>query len=323
MIKLVLNKISRIILNKQDKLKKNFFLSINKNQNKLCVFDIGGAGGLQTRWQTFENYIRPIFVEPDKRSFIDLKKNRKEVIDKALWSNTSKKEFYLTKKKETSSMFLPNRAFLDLFPESDRYDIEKTVKIDVTELDKIIDYKYQPHFMKLDIQGAELEVLRGSKKTLTNVLGLEIEVNFKEIYHDIPLSHDVEEFLKKEGFVLYDFVTLSRWERCVHRNFGEIIHGDALYLRNPEYVINTSKKLSDPIILFENYVKILFVYNRVDLIKRLSKSMSKKHYELLNLKLIIKILEKKLKKIRFYNNFYAYFTRYLISKDIEFPYWKL
>ena len=52
--------------------------------------------------------------------------------------------------------------------------------------------------MKLDIQGAELEVLRGSKKTLTNVLGLEIEVNFKEIYHDIPLAHDVEEFLKKE-----------------------------------------------------------------------------------------------------------------------------
>ena len=323
MIKLILNKISRIILNKQDKLKKNLFLSINKNQNKLCVFDIGGAGGLQARWQKFENYIKPIFVEPDKRSFFDLKKNGKEVIDKALWSKTTKKKFYLTKKKETSSMFLPNRAFLDLFPDSDRYDIEKSVEIDVTELDKVIDYKHQPHFMKLDIQGAELEVLRGSKKTLKNVLGLEVEVNFKEIYQAIPLAYDVEEFLKKEGFILYDFVTLSRWERCLHRNFGEIIHGDALYLRNPEYVINIGKKLSDPITLFENYTKILFVYNRLDLIKKLSENISEKHNELLNLNLIIKNLEKKLKKIKFYNNFYAYFTRYLISKDIEFPYWKL
>jgi len=267
MIKLILKKISIIILNKQSKLKKNLFLSINKNKNKLCIFDIGGAGGIQARWQIFENHIRPIFVEPDRRSFLDLKNNGKEVIDKALWSKTTKKEFYLTKKKETSSMYMPNREFLDLFPDSDRYDIEKSIEIDVTELDKIIDYKYKPHFMKLDIQGAELEVLRGSKETLKNVLGLEIEINFKAIYHNIPLAHNIEEFLQKEGFVLSDFLTLFRWERSLHRNFGEIIHGDALYLRSPEYVIAISKKLSDPMPLFENYAKILFVYNKLDLIK--------------------------------------------------------
>tara|TARA_B100002003_G_scaffold147441_2_gene136513 strand:- start:535 stop:702 length:168 start_codon:yes stop_codon:yes gene_type:complete len=53
MIKFILGKISKNILNKQDLLKINLFLSINNNKNKLCLFDIGGAGDLQTRWKLF------------------------------------------------------------------------------------------------------------------------------------------------------------------------------------------------------------------------------------------------------------------------------
>ena len=58
----------------------------------------------------------------------------------------------------------------------------KTTKVEVTELDNLVDIHNQPHFIKLDIQGAELEVLKGGIKTLEGVLGLEVEVNFKEIY---------------------------------------------------------------------------------------------------------------------------------------------
>ena len=61
MIKFILHKISKNILNKQDISKTNLFLSINNNKNKLCLFDIGGAGGLQTRWKLFEKNIRAIY----------------------------------------------------------------------------------------------------------------------------------------------------------------------------------------------------------------------------------------------------------------------
>ncbi len=92
MIKFILNKISKNILNKQDLSKTNLFLSINNNKNKLCLFDIGGAGGLQTRWKLFEKNIRAIFFEPDQRSFLELKNSGLDVIDKAIVMWLSKRK---------------------------------------------------------------------------------------------------------------------------------------------------------------------------------------------------------------------------------------
>ena len=321
-MKFITKKISKFILKKQDLLKKKLFISINNNKNKLCLFDIGGAGGLQRRWKLFEKKMRVIFVEPDERSYFELKNSGLEVIDKALWSETTQKDFYLTKKLETSSMYVPNRPYLDLFPDSSRYDIVKTFKVEVTELDNLVNMNNQPHFMKLDIQGAELEVLKGSTNVLKNVLGLEVEVNFKEIYKEMPLIGDLEKFLKTQDFILNDFVTLFRWERSWHRGFGEIIHADALFLRTPEKIIEMSKDLQDPITLFENYTKILFAYNKVDLIIKLSEYISDQHKKLLNINPIITILEKNNKRIKFFSNILNYFTRYLISKDFESPHWK-
>jgi len=322
MIKFILHKISKNTLNKQDLSKINLFLSINNNKNKLCLFDIGAAGGLLARWKLFEKNIRAILFEPDQRSFLELKNSGLEIIDKALWSETTQKEFYLTKKLQISSMYVPNRAYLDLFPDSKRFDIVKTTKVEVTELDNLVDIHNQPHFLKLDIQGAELEVLKGSVNTLKNVLGLEVEINFKEIYEKIPLANDVEKFLNSQSFVLNDFLTFFRWERNFHRNFGEIVHGDALFLRTPEKIIEMSKSLTDPIFLLENYVKILFVYNKLDLIIRLSEYMSDEHRKLLNLNSIILFLDKYHKRLVFFNKLCSYLTRYFISKDI-FPHWKL
>ena len=168
-----------------------------------------------------------------------------------------------------------------------------------------------------------MEVLKGGVKTLKGVLGLEVEVNFKEIYEKIPLFCDVEKFLKGQGFILNDFVDLFRWERNQLKNFGEIVHGDVLFLRTPEQIIEISKNLADPIPLFENYVKILFVYNKLDLIKILSEYISDEHQKLLNLNSIILFLDKYHKRIGFLDNISGYFTRYLISKDLEFPHWKL
>ena len=322
MIKFILHKISKKTFNKQDLSKIKLFLSINNNKNKLCLFDIGAAGGLQARWKLFEKNIRAIFVEPDQRSFLKLKNSGLEVIDKTLWSETTQKEFYLTKKLQTSSMYVPNRAYLDLFPNNKRYDIVKTTKVEVTELDNLVDIHNQPHFLKLDIQGAELEVLKGSVNALKNVLGLEVEINFKEIYKKTPLANDVEKYLNSQGFVLNDFLTFYRWERNFHRNFGEIVHGDALFLRTPEKIIEISKSLTDPIFLFENYVKILFVYNKLDLIIKLSEYMSDEQRKLLNLNSIILFLDKYHKRLVFFNKLCSYLTRNFISKNI-FPHWKL
>ena len=323
MFKFLLNKIIIKILNNHIVKNCNIFIRINNNKNKLVILDIGGADGLQNRWKVFEKHIMPIFVEPDKRSYLELQKKGFEVITKALWSNETRKDFYLTNKSHTSSLYKPNKRYLNLFPESSRYDINETFLVDVVILDNQINSSNQPHFIKLDIQGAELEVLKGGVKTLKDVLGLEVEVNFKEIYEKIPLFCDVEKFLKGQGFILNDFVDLFRWERNQLKNFGEIVHGDVLFLRTPEQIIEISKNLQDPIPLFENYVKILFIYNKVDLIIKLSEYISEEHKKLLNLNLITSFLEKNQKRGNFLRIISVYFRRLLISNDLKFPHWRL
>ena len=98
MFNFLLNRISRRLLNKQTVNYCDLFIGINNNKNKLVLLDIGGASGLQRRWQIFEKHIRSILVEPDKRSLIELKNSGFEVIDKALWSETTQKNFILQKK---------------------------------------------------------------------------------------------------------------------------------------------------------------------------------------------------------------------------------
>ena len=323
MFKFFLKKISKTILDRQDRFNINLFCSINNNYNKLILCDIGGAGGLQPRWKFIEKKIKIIFFEPDHRSSIELKKRGYQVIEKGLWSETARKKFYLTKKTQTSSMYKPNRSYLDLFPNASRFDIVNTVDIDVEPMDDFIYKLDQPHFIKLDVQGAELEVLKGSKQTLKKVLGLEIEVNFKDMYENIPLAHDIEKFLINEGFFLNDYLNFIRWERDLHRSFGEITHGDALFLKTPEKIIEISQDLANPLSLFENYIKILFIYNKLDLIKKLSEKISDEYNQLLNLNLIISSLEKKHKRLFFVNRLVNYYTRHLVSKNNLFNHWNI
>lgn len=303
MISFTIRQIIKIFKKKYEFEKKNIFSKINLNKNKLCIIDIGGAGGIQLRWKNFKQYIRVIFIEPDERSYIDLKKNKFEVINKALWSNKGIKDFYLTKKFQTSSIYKPNREYLDQFPDSNRFDIVDIKKINVSKLDDIVNHDTQPHFLKLDIQGAELEVLKGGKNTLSKVLGLEVELNFKEIYKNIPLAHQVENYLINQGFYLNDYLTFFKWNRVSYNGYGEVIFGDGLFLRTPEKVIEEASKNKEMLSIYENYIKILFCYNKLDIIIKFSELISEEHKKLLELNILIKFLNKYYRRINILNKF--------------------
>jgi FkbM family methyltransferase len=80
-------------------------------------------------------------------------------------------------------------------------------------LDEIIAEKKLPdaHLIKLDVQGFELEILKGAKNALGTAQVVLMEVSFLQYNKGAPLIADVVRFMNDRGFVIYDIGSLVRW----------------------------------------------------------------------------------------------------------------
>lgn len=67
-----------------------------------------------------------------------------------------------------------------------------------------------PEFLKLDVQGYELEVLQGAEQTLGSLQVILAELNFLDIHKGVPLVSEVIAWLDERGWVAYDICGITR-----------------------------------------------------------------------------------------------------------------
>lgn len=101
---------------------------------------------------------------------------------------------------------------------------KKIVKVLQKRMDQLIECDID--ILKLDLQGYELEALKGSSKILKRVKLILIETEFVQIYRDQPLFSDIDLFLKEYGFKLFNFYDL-----CSHAD-GQLYSCDAIFLNS-------------------------------------------------------------------------------------------
>lgn len=270
-------------MNLFEKLVRSYIRRIDKKRNKqlisaiqqlpaqtsLTLIDIGAAGDIEPRWKKLETILNYIGFEPDERSRVLLQQKENkclqyQIFPFALWNSKGDIQINLCSAPQVSSHFPPNRNFVDLFPNSKRFDIESSITLSTERLDDLP--ITSADFMKIDIQGGELNALKGSERLLQKTLGLELEVEFLEIYSNQPLFGEISKFVSNCGFQFIDFVCLVRWQRKAYNGFGQCMFGDALFLKSPEKIIEMYD-LDNSIL--SKYLSICLLYNRYDLIDRL------------------------------------------------------
>ena len=98
--------------------------------------------------------------------------------------------------------------------------------------------------LKIDVQGAEVDILKSGKKKLSKAVAVIPEVRFYQLYKDEPTLGDLDNELRKQGFVLHKYLPAkqivlpnsqgARLSKKVVRS--QLIDGDAVYIRNMENI---------------------------------------------------------------------------------------
>jgi FkbM family methyltransferase len=209
----------------------------------LVLVDVGARGGLKKNWAAAASHLRVIGFEPDSREYASLTDPARPVDPSRVFFNVALADrpgttiLHVARDAGLSSVFEPNRPFLDAFPEPERFDVVKTVNVEVDGLDNVLRTKQisDVDFIKVDTQGSELLVLRGAATTLAApTFGVEVEVEFAPVYKGQPLFADLDPFLRDLGFQLFDLRPVY-WKRAVGRLAGgprgQLAWADALYLK--------------------------------------------------------------------------------------------
>ncbi len=158
----------------------------------------------------------------------------KKIFPLALAESKGVRKIFITKHPGCSSLYPPNQKLLSQYLSSDFFEVIETKSIETISVDEFIeDFNVvQPDFLKIDIQGAEYEVLKGAQSTLSNVVGIFLETQLTELYLDAPLFPEIHSLLTSQGFRLIF---------CEYNPDlgGEIVEFDVAYVRditqlNPE-----------------------------------------------------------------------------------------
>lgn len=104
-----------------------------------------------------------------------------------------------------------------------------TRNVSVRKLDSFLDEGWLTgsFLLKADVQGFELEVLRGAAKCLQSTELILLEVSFRRIYEKAPLAHEVIAYVASQGFRIYDICSY------VLRPYdGELAQADILFAKD-------------------------------------------------------------------------------------------
>ena len=243
---------------------------------KIIALDVGAQGGFNSDNFFSEKYnlfFEEILVEPIE-SEVD-KLMSKFVLKKGLWSKKGKRKLYiLDNRLGSSSMYEPNELNFDLHgikqKDFDNYKVTRTTEIECDTIDsqlselniKNLDY------LKIDTQGAELEILKG----LGNYrpLLMKVEVHFFSMYKDVPSWHNLINHLSGLNYVLIDLKDIG--------GHSSRIPAEADMIFIPNFDNEAGKKFIKE--NKEKFISLMLIFGQIKLLQIILKKLNINYDEL-------------------------------------------
>lgn len=177
-------------------------LALNYGCNPKIVWHLGGhnaeelddylsSGSQEIHW--FE--ANPELALILKSKLMDIP--NQHVIPKAAWH---KDEEVLTFKITNNTM---SSSLYDLKIHSEKYPdivLTKSIDVETITLNTYAIGREIPNLINLDIQGAELDALKGASNFLEQVSYIYTEVSYVELYKNAPLAEEIDLYLNGFGF---------------------------------------------------------------------------------------------------------------------------
>ncbi len=226
-----------------------FMASNELFEDPFLVVDVRARGGFEGHWQHYGNQVRLIGFEPDDEECEALNSNTASDAEiyypAALHRRRGTFQMYQTPHAASSGFYKTNMKFWDRFPDKVNLGTISAVDVDAVDFDSFARENdiSSIDFLKLDVEGAELDVLHGAENVLRDsVWGLSVEIAFAPVHEDRPVFAEIDIFLRSLGFVLFD-MTSNRHARTAlsplryaevpgATGSGQLIWGQAIYLRD-------------------------------------------------------------------------------------------
>lgn len=257
------------------------------------VIDAGARYGIHPTWKELQDLVNFHLFEMEENEANRLKEMYADrpnisVHAYALYKTEGILKYKLRKHKGLISLYDNNTDFLQsnrYFTEESEYEEEReTVARTIDSMFADTDI----HFLKIDTEGAELDVLKGAESKLgTTVLGVRAEVNFEEIYKGIPLFGEIHTFMQKNDFVLLNLDYDGRGHHMssftMPSRYGYLIDSEAVWIKKVNKVLSQEgDRLSHDVVIMSMF---LLHNNATDIaIDLLLQAVEKKQVDLTSLR---------------------------------------
>ncbi|MEE2997842.1 MAG: FkbM family methyltransferase [Pseudomonadota bacterium] len=219
-----------------------------------CLWDVGARGGVDPIFAPFAFAIDAVGFEPDPPAFAELSSSGRwrseKFFETALGGPDTGSTLNITSDPAGASFLKHDVAIGVRYGLDDLFQVRRTVEIPTVTIDHAMAELGvpAPTLLKLDVEGLELDILKGAAEALKGVVAIKLEAGFMRHRFGQPLVGEVIAFLECHGLYAVDLVDQMRWRKrpwagdpysvkgTPPYSRGRLAQADIIFLREPRTI---------------------------------------------------------------------------------------